>query len=100
MSGSRHLARAGQRGFEPGITREALEVRESLIAQRPAEKPDGSSRFKSDPVARPDDLVLDCILVEPRHWWLGYHQATGITSRYPGGFIDIGRPSATISRVI
>jgi 23S rRNA (cytidine2498-2'-O)-methyltransferase len=31
-------------------------------------------------------LVLDCVIDSESRWWVGWHMASGIASRWPGGF--------------
>jgi 23S rRNA (cytidine2498-2'-O)-methyltransferase len=38
-----------------------------------------------DPVARPGDLVLDCVLDSAERWWVGWHRAATPASTWPGG---------------
>jgi 23S rRNA (cytidine2498-2'-O)-methyltransferase len=43
--------------------------------------------------------VLDCILVEPDEWWLGYHRIRSIPSRWPGGIFHLPElPDDMVSR--
>jgi 23S rRNA (cytidine2498-2'-O)-methyltransferase len=42
--------------------------------------------------------VLDCVLVEPRQWWLGWHRARRVETRWPGGVPQIASPPDMISR--
>jgi 23S rRNA (cytidine2498-2'-O)-methyltransferase len=56
----------------------------------------GNASFR-DPT-RPGDLVLDCVVVEPEEWWIGWHRARGVTSCWPGGRFDIELPPDAISR--
>ncbi len=44
------------------------------------------------------DLVLDCILVEPDQWWVGYHRAVSVPSRWPGGTFPLELPEHAVSR--
>jgi 23S rRNA (cytidine2498-2'-O)-methyltransferase len=45
------------------------------------------------------DAVLDCVIVEPNEWWLGWHRATAApASRWPGGVPNIAAPAGMISR--
>lgn len=46
----------------------------------------------------PGQLVLDCIVVDPNQWWIGYHRASAVPSRWPGGLPGITRPERMISR--
>ncbi len=48
--------------------------------------------------ARPGELVLDCVLVEPNEWWLGYHRAKSVPSRWAGGIYICDLPEDVVSR--
>jgi len=76
----------------------AAEVREALrrLCPRPealCEQPEQESD-----VARPGDFVLDCVVVEPGEWWVGYHRASGPATRWPGGVPPIELPAEAVSR--
>lgn len=43
-------------------------------------------------------LVLDVILLEAGHWWLGYHRAVTPVERWPGGRIPAPLPAHAVSR--
>ena len=43
-------------------------------------------------------MVLDCVVVEPNQWWIGYHRAASIASRWPGGMFPMELPSDAVSR--
>lgn len=49
-------------------------------------------------VARPGELILDCILVEEGQWWVGFHRAGGVVSRWPGGAPRLVPPADMVSR--
>jgi 23S rRNA (cytidine2498-2'-O)-methyltransferase len=100
---SRDAAVAGHHGYEPGPTPEAAAARETILAARTAHQTAGSARgtgsaFKPQPIAEAGDLVLDCILLEPERWWIGYHRAASLASRYAGGMLPITTPSYAVSR--
>jgi 23S rRNA (cytidine2498-2'-O)-methyltransferase len=42
--------------------------------------------------------VLDCVLVEPQEWWIGYHAVHGPESCWPGGVPAIELPQRAVSR--
>lgn len=91
----RDRAAPGEHGFEPQIT-PAAEAAEAAIRHHwPAQAPPLPS---GNPLARPGQTVLDCLLVEPEEWWLGYHQASGWASRRPGGLSRLKLPEAAVSR--
>jgi 23S rRNA (cytidine2498-2'-O)-methyltransferase len=85
----RDTARPGYRGFEPGITALASEVDAAIREAREG----GFSSPKTG------ELILDCVLVEPDEWWVGYHHARGVSSGWPGGAPNEGPPKeAVVSR--
>ena len=43
-------------------------------------------------------MVMDCILVEPDEWWVGYHQAQRVATRWPGGMLELKLPPHAVSR--
>ncbi len=43
-------------------------------------------------------MVLDCVLVEPNHWWVGCHRADCFSARWPGGAMPIKSPRECVSR--
>jgi len=47
---------------------------------------------------RAGDLVLDCVVVEPDEWWIGWHRARSVTSCWPGGRFDVALPPDAVSR--
>jgi 23S rRNA (cytidine2498-2'-O)-methyltransferase len=49
-------------------------------------------------VAATGELVLDCVQVERREWWLGWHRAAAPETRWPGGVPRIALPPRMISR--
>lgn len=76
----------------------AAEVHEALrqLCPRPetlAEQPEGGSE-----IARRGDFVLDCVVVEPGEWWVGYHRASGPATCWPGGAPPIELPTDAVSR--
>jgi 23S rRNA (cytidine2498-2'-O)-methyltransferase len=94
----RDVKRPGEDDFEPAITPAAVEVREAVCQACPhPEKLDADDRDWQVP-ARPGELVLDVILVEPDQWWVGYHQAASEASRWPGGMMLLELPADAVSR--
>jgi 23S rRNA (cytidine2498-2'-O)-methyltransferase len=91
-------AAPGQRGFEPAITATAIEAHELLRQQCP--HPSNLARDAGDPCrpARPGELVLDCTILAPDQWWIGYHRARLMPSCYPGGLMALEMPPETVSR--
>ncbi|QDS99026.1 SAM-dependent methyltransferase [Adhaeretor mobilis] len=93
----RDAATPGKRGFEPGTTALATEVREQLgkastceaITQRTAEPVGPAPR---------NQWVLDVVLVEPGEWWIGCHRTEHRTACWPGGVPDLQSPEDPVSR--
>jgi 23S rRNA (cytidine2498-2'-O)-methyltransferase len=86
----------GDHGYEPGLTDLAREVADSLVHAQPGR--DGAKPISANATALPGQLVLDCVLVEPDEWWIGYHRAQAASSCWPGGLFDIELPAAAVSR--
>jgi 23S rRNA (cytidine2498-2'-O)-methyltransferase len=80
----------GEHGYEPGPTPLAEEVGALLNAARP--------NLPLNRRARAGQLVLDVAIVEPNEWWIGYHRAASMPSRWPGGVCEILAPDESISR--
>ena len=51
-----------------------------------------------DPVARPGEVVLDCVVDEPDRWWVGWHRARCPSSCWPGGRYPGQLPADKVSR--
>ena len=94
----RDTAPPGDGGYEPGMTREAREAWGALHAccPRPGElAPDADA---PDRPGRKGEFVLDCILVEPGQWCVGYHRVRDVSSQWPGGLIPLEPPPHAVSR--
>jgi len=88
----------GEPGVEPSLVAIADEARKAVLRQCPrgavlAERADDPRQQ-----ARRGDLVLDCIVVEPQQWWVGYHRVDSAPSRWPGGIIPLTMPAHAVSR--
>jgi 23S rRNA (cytidine2498-2'-O)-methyltransferase len=90
----------------PFATPLAREVEQVIRAAAPAtcsklrhraKRPTKSSAPNRRPTTR-DALVLDVFLLTPGEWWIGFHRATTISERWPGGFIAAPLPSHAVSR--
>jgi 23S rRNA (cytidine2498-2'-O)-methyltransferase len=51
-----------------------------------------------DPIARPGDLVIDCVLDSAERWWVGWHRASSPPSTWPGGMYPGGIEADKVSR--
>lgn len=90
----RDVAAIGQRSFEPHVTPAALAAEEAIRRQ-------AENRTLAAPLARvaePGQRVLDCVLVEPHEWWIGWHIANGGDSGHPGGLRQLHVPEGIVSR--
>lgn len=85
----------GENGFEPGPTALANEIGQLLAGANPqaSDRP-----LPVNQIASPGQIVLDVVLVQPNEWWIGFHHASLIQQRWPGGVPLIARKTATISR--
>ncbi len=95
---TRDLAPPGERGYEPTVTAEALAAGQAIV--RLAPRPDRLAGDTANPqrAAKPGETVLDCVLVEPSEWWIGYHRAGEPPSRWPGGIMPLTLPANAVSR--
>lgn len=93
----RDLALPGQRGFEPGPTPLAEEVRQALFRTAPIESLRQEQGHYGQPAPR-NRWVLDVVLVEPDTWWIGCHLATNRLARYAGGVLPVTLPAEAVSR--
>lgn len=94
----RDRAAPSERGFQPAVTPLAAEVARRLVSVCP--QPEMLPPQTADPAtpARHGDTVLDCILIEPDHWWVGFHQAQTVQSRWCGGMLPLEMPAHAVSR--
>jgi 23S rRNA (cytidine2498-2'-O)-methyltransferase len=86
----------GVKGFEPGRTVLGDEAAALIRDAQPA--PVGERRLPINRTARSGEAVLDCVLVEPNEWWVGWHRASTLPTRWPGGVPLIETESEPISR--
>src|SRR5262249_55592822 len=94
-----HVAVRGERPSELVATAVAL-LREAHGLQSVGlGEPTIAARLVRDPSNQTlNQLALDCILVEPDQWWLGYHRATNIVTSWPGGWFCEPLPAHAVSR--
>jgi 23S rRNA (cytidine2498-2'-O)-methyltransferase len=86
--------------FHGKVVEPAPSVIEVEAAIRIAAGQSGDSHSEIDPSqpTRPGDLVLDCVIVEPDEWWVGWHEAHSTASCWPGGRFDVPLPPDAVSR--
>ncbi|MDZ7619097.1 MAG: SAM-dependent methyltransferase, partial [Patescibacteria group bacterium] len=89
---------AGEHDFAPSVTPAARTVHAAILkaCPRKAELAEGAA----DAVlpARRGELVLDCVMVEPDEWWIGYHRAWQPATCWPGGIPPLRLPPHAVSR--
>lgn len=88
----------GDRGYEPVHREESLELGKQLKAASAANSDDRLEKAPINRTARSGDAVADLIVVDPNHWFVGWHPAQAIASRWPGGVPPIRPKSDMISR--
>jgi len=94
----RDTAAPGDHGFEPGVTAECLAIKDLL--RRACPRPEELLPADRDlhQAAERGELVLDCVVVDPGQWWIGFHRTRSFASRWPGGMIPLALPADAVSR--
>lgn len=90
----RDRALPGENGIEPGPTPLAEEAAAEIMTT-------GGDRSKGLQVNQPahaGQIVLDCVLVEPSEWWIGFHEASTPPTRWPGGVYAPVKRKNVVSR--
>lgn len=63
-----------------------------------------ANQIGADPIARPGELVLDCVIDESQgdasqqRWWVGWHRTGTLPSCWPGGLYPVALPADKVSR--
>lgn len=86
----------GDHGFEPGVSVLAQEIGE-LLAERLSRSSD-SPPPDVNRVVRSGTRVMDCVIVAPDEWWIGWHVASAPASRWPGGVCPMNEADPGVSR--
>ena len=92
----RDLVSPDHRGAQPAEPAKVVSEAEAAIRLALPALPEPSHDFTAP--TRSGDLVLDCVLVEPDEWWIGYHRASGTASCWPGGMFWAPAPPDAASR--
>jgi 23S rRNA (cytidine2498-2'-O)-methyltransferase len=90
----RESALPDDEGFDAAAATPAHEAGAKLLAQRPKSATAPSLNAE----VPPGDAVLDCALVEPNEWWIGWHRADSPETCWPGGVPPLNAPPNMISR--
>jgi 23S rRNA (cytidine2498-2'-O)-methyltransferase len=88
-------ALAGDLDLDPDAAAHVRAAGEAILAQ--SKDPVGLALNEH---AAPGDAILDCVIVEPGEWWLGWHRASAAAraSCWPGGVPNLAVPADMISR--
>jgi 23S rRNA (cytidine2498-2'-O)-methyltransferase len=86
----------GDRAFEPGPTPLAAEAEQALRDASPVEVLRGAEQ--TGRVSPRNRWVLDAVLVEPGHWFLGCHRTASRTASWLGGVPPLELPEHAVSR--
>ena len=84
----------GDEGFDAAVETPAQAAGVQLLAARP----DSTTPLSVNAEVRAGESVLDCVLVEPHEWWIGWHRAQSPETRWPGGVPPLRVPAGMISR--
>ncbi|NQV24440.1 MAG: SAM-dependent methyltransferase [Rhodopirellula sp.] len=84
----------GSRDFEPGVSVLAAEVGRILEAS----EFNAERQLIVNAIPEPNSMIIDCVLVEPGEWWIGWHIAEQGPSCWPGGVPQIELPEEAVSR--
>jgi 23S rRNA (cytidine2498-2'-O)-methyltransferase len=88
----------GDRGFEPQLTPAAAAAHRALLGRCPRPATLAANAENLAARGRTGETVLDCVLVEPGQWWIGYHRIGSVTSAWPGGMLALKLPKSAVSR--
>jgi len=89
----RGAALPGDEAFDAAVEDPAQAAGAEVLAHRP----DSSAPLSLNAEVPAGESVLDCVLVEPHEWWVGWHRAESPETRWPGG-VPLIAPAAMISR--
>ncbi len=97
----RHL-HVWQRGCDPGERNSAVptpqfkEIGECFQQQRLPKG--GQLETFVNRTAQTGDWIIDCVVFDKQNWWIGWHQATTVPTRWPGGVPVLKFDQEVISR--
>jgi 23S rRNA (cytidine2498-2'-O)-methyltransferase len=92
----RACALPGDEGYDTAAPEPEQTIAAALLEQRPRSGP--ATSLTVNALTADGELVLDCVLVERREWWLGWHRASSPETRWPGGVPPIALPERLVSR--
>jgi 23S rRNA (cytidine2498-2'-O)-methyltransferase len=77
---------------DPREEHDSPAIRSALVAAC------GRTITSATPVARPGELILDCMVDSAERWWVGWHRAATPPSLWPGGMYPVDLPADKASR--
>jgi 23S rRNA (cytidine2498-2'-O)-methyltransferase len=95
---SRDKLRIGHHGYEARPIPEVFEAQAALAEAAPPNVELIDQSTWRNEMAVLGEPILDCVLVEPDQWWIGYHRARTFASRWPGGLVPLELPAKMVSR--
>ena len=93
----RDTAEPGHRGFMPGPTDESLEIG-SVVQSQAVKEGLIPENTRVNGIGRNEQEILDVIIIDENHWWLGRHTASSRVLRQPGGVFRLSLPEHAVSR--
>jgi 23S rRNA (cytidine2498-2'-O)-methyltransferase len=84
----------GFRGFEPGISLLASEIANLLSTRLAA----NAKVLPINQTAQIGQRILDCMIVEPDRWLIGWHGVSQVFEAWPGGVFPFTQPPVMVSR--
>lgn len=94
----RDSVKPGEQGFATPVNALAYEVAERIGRACRARRRLASDATDLARPAQPGETVLDCVIVGPHEWWVGYHQVRDTASAWSGGAIPVHSPPDAVSR--
>ena len=85
----------GRFDFEPGIDEVSTAIADEIYTKI------GTDWIRSDApnrVAQPGEKILDIVLLDPSHWFIGTHESDTWPTRWPGGIQPIDLAEEPVSR--
>ena len=85
----------GQSGFEPGGNPLTEQIGSELAA---AFEKQFNKKLPVNKHAKADEQVFDVVVIEPNHWFAGYHFAATTFQRWPGGAPNLDTDTPVVNR--
>jgi len=89
---------AGEKSSDAPSGAVVAAARDAILARCPRPEALADDAHDSERPAQRGEFVMDCVLVEPEQWWVGYHRVGSVPSQWPGGVIPLEMPPEAVSR--